>query len=48
MGDPEMHQHHAQVKKMTANRDKFNNVQRWSKTALEFTATIHKPNNPSY
>jgi hypothetical protein len=46
--DPEMHQHHAQLKKMTASRDRFNNVQRWTKTALEFTASIHKPKNQSY
>ena len=46
--DPIDHQHRAQLKKMTTNRDKANNVQRWSTTALEFTASVHKPNDNSY
>jgi hypothetical protein len=33
---------------MAATRDKENNVQRCSFTALEFTASVHKPKNKSY
>jgi hypothetical protein len=37
-----------QLKKMTAKRDESNNVQRWSYTALEFTASVHKLKDKSY
>jgi hypothetical protein len=37
-----------QLKKMTATRDKANNVQRWSTTALRFTASAHKPKDKFY
>jgi hypothetical protein len=37
-----------QLKKMTAKRDESNNVQRWSTTALEFTASVHKLKDKSY
>jgi hypothetical protein len=33
---------------MTANRDKSNNVQRWSTMVLELTASGHKPKDKSY
>jgi hypothetical protein len=38
LDDSADYQHREQLKKMTANRDKSNDAQRWSTTALEFTA----------
>jgi hypothetical protein len=46
--DPADYQDRVQLRKMTAKRDKSNNVQIWSTTALEFTATVHKPKDKSY
>jgi hypothetical protein len=48
LNDPADYQHQMQFKKMTATRDKANNVQRWPTTALKFTASVHKPNDKSY
>jgi hypothetical protein len=48
LDDPAGYQHRMQLKKMTATRDKASNVQRWSTTALEFTASVHKPKDKSY
>jgi hypothetical protein len=48
LDDPADYQHRMQLKKMTANRDKTNDAQRWSTTALEFTASVHKPKDKSY
>jgi len=46
--DPADYQHRAQLNQMTSKRDKENNEHRWSTTALEFTASVHKPQNKSY
>jgi hypothetical protein len=46
--NPADYQHRIQLRKMTATRDKSNGVQRWSTTALEFTASVHKPKDKSY
>jgi hypothetical protein len=48
LDNPAEYQHRVQLKKMTVNRDKSNDAQRWSTTALEFTATVHKPKDKSY
>jgi hypothetical protein len=48
LDDPAHYQHRIQLKNMTATRDKTNNVQRWSTTALEFTALVHKLKYESY
>ena len=48
LDDPAEYQHSAQLLKMTTRRDKANNDQRWSSTALEFTASIHPPKDKSY
>jgi hypothetical protein len=48
LDDPAKYQHRVQLKKMTAKRDESNNAQRWSTTALEFTASVHKPKDNSF
>jgi hypothetical protein len=45
---PADYQYRVQLKKMTANRDKSNNVQQWSTMAVGLTASVNKPKNKSY
>jgi hypothetical protein len=48
LDDPADYQHRMQLRKMTATKDKSNDLQRWSTTALEFTASVHKPKDKLY
>jgi hypothetical protein len=48
MDNPAHYQHQMQLKKMNANRNKVNNMQRWSTTALKFVTSLHKSNKKSY
>jgi hypothetical protein len=42
------YQHRACLAAMTANRDQWNDVQRWTTTALSFASSIHPPKDESY
>ena len=48
LGDLMDHQHQAQLTKMTLRRDEANQVQRWTRTALSFTHSVHPPKNKSH
>jgi hypothetical protein len=48
LDDPMAYQHRAQLRQMTAKRDEANSTNRWSSTALAFTAAVHPPKNRSY
>jgi hypothetical protein len=43
--DPVDYQLRMQLRKMTATRDKSNDLQIWSTTVLEFTVLVHKSND---
>ena len=42
------YQHRACLAAMTANRDQWNDVQRWTTTALSFASSVHPPKDESY
>jgi hypothetical protein len=48
MNDVIDYQHKATLQKVIANRDIYNEEQKWSSTAIAFARTIHPPNDAAY